>query len=357
MSDFSNSFLDIIGTGFDGSVGSTTVSYGVGDGTFTNPIIKSVSNFSGTFTVDDFNNDNFADIAVVVTSVVVGTSSRNAVSVLLGNGSDFIASPVSASIGATIFLLAEDFNQDGFKDLAAVGNQFAGSDPGSFAVMFGDGNGSFNSLTRYVPGYQPIAAAAHDFDNDGRKDLAVVNYSDGQSPNPQGLSILRAGANGRFLAVKNAVATPGHRLVVSGDFNRDGKNDLAVQYGSSSNGIGIYLGDGNNNFSSLNVLPQTGFANSLCAADVNNDGILDLISTTQSPNKVYVRLGNGDGTFGSASSFQAGANPYQTATGDFNSDGYIDLAVANSSSPSVSLLFGNGSGGYSAPTNLVTQSN
>jgi hypothetical protein len=89
-------------------------------------------------------------------------------------------------------------------------------------------------------------------------------------------------------------------------------------------------------------------ATSLAAGDFNGDGKLDLAVATDSSNNVSVLLGNGDGTFQPAVNYGVGVSPRALALGDFNGDGKIDLVTANTYSNNVSVLFGNGDGTFQA---------
>jgi len=112
-------------------------------------------------------------------------------------------------------------------------------------------------------------------------------------------------------------------------------------------------------------------ASMVALADINRDGILDIVSANGfSPTGdggVSVLLGNGDGTFKPAIKIAAGGSPTMVVVGDFNNDGIPDIAVSNSPSPdllvpvvggppvnSVSIYFGNGDGTFKAPINTPT---
>jgi hypothetical protein len=85
---------------------------------------------------------------------------------------------------------------------------------------------------------------------------------------------------------------------------------------------------------------------SLTAADVNGDGIPDLIDVDYKSNTVNVLLGNGDGTFQPQKTYATGTDPRFVAVADVNGDGKPDLVVANSGSHSVGVLLGNGDGTF-----------
>jgi hypothetical protein len=120
--------------------------------------------------------------------------------------------------------------------------------------------------------------------------------------------------------------------VAVGDFNGDGKPDLAVA-NSSSNNVGVLLGNGDGTFQAAVHYAVGSGPRSVAVGDFNGDGKPDLAVANSDfisgIGSISVLLGNGDGTFQAAVNYAAGSRPASVAVGDFNGDGRPDLAVAN----------------------------
>ena len=91
----------------------------------------------------------------------------------------------------------------------------------------------------------------------------------------------------------------------------------------------------------------------MAVGDFNGDGKQDLAVANESSDNVSILLGGGNGTFGAATNFAAGSAPTSVAVGDFNGDGKQDLAMANANSNNVSILLANGNGTFGAATNFT----
>ncbi|MEG3844964.1 FG-GAP-like repeat-containing protein, partial [Microcoleus sp. herbarium14] len=159
-----------------------------------------------------------------------------------------------------------------------------------------------------------------------------------------------------FGAATNSPITYSLRNLTTGDFNKDGKLDLAFASTGVNRNVSIALGDGTGKFgaaTNLNTSPPSDLATwSVAVGDFNKDGNSDLVTANNYTNNVSLLLGNGNGTFGAATYFGVGSGPYSVAVGDFNGDGNFDVATANQSSNNVSILRGNGNGTFAAATNL-----
>ncbi len=144
---------------------------------------------------------------------------------------------------------------------------------------------------------------------------------------------------------------------LEGDFNRDGKPDIAVT-SDISNTVSVLLGNGSGGFNPPTSVAVGQLPGNLISADLNGDNILDLVTANAlvSASNVSVLLGNGTGGFGSATNFAAGNAPRSLATGDFNGDGKPDLLVGNSPAK-VSVLISDGAGSFAVPVNVSVGNN
>ena len=143
-----------------------------------------------------------------------------------------------------------------------------------------------------------------------------------------------------------------------GDFNGDGKADLAMTDANGLN-VSILLSNGDGTFKPPVSYPA-GNPNAVVTADFNGDGKLDLaVADNNGPNTngaVAILLGNGDGTFKAAVNYSAGLDPNAIAVGDFNGDGKLDVVVANSDGADISVLLGDGDGTFQPATSYSTGS-
>jgi hypothetical protein len=201
-----------------------------------------------------------------------------------------------------------------------------------------------------VTGSNPQGMATGDFNGDGKLDLAVANYDS------HTVSVFLGNGDGTFRP-KVDYATGNRPVgVVAGDFNGDGNLDLAVT-NNLDNTVSILLGNGDGTFrAKVDYATGVGPGN-LAAADLNGDGKLDLAVACNDNTSVYVvciLLGNGDGTFQAHVDYPTGSWPSWVAVGDFNRDGKLDLVIANAHSDSVSVLLGNGDGTFKAKVDYPT---
>ena len=305
--------------------GLVSIFLGTGHGTFWLRRTFAVGLGPTYAVVGDFNNDGKPDLAT-------SNLGDNTVSILLGNG-DGTFQPASAyAVGQSpTALAAGDFNADGKLDLA-VNNH----DSDTLSILLGNGDGTLQTPVDYLTGVLPQGVAVGDYNGDGKLDLAIndLNCLNYPACGPGIVSIFLGNGDGTFQTGIEYPTGPLPDSVNAADFNGDGILDLVTASGTygSNNTVSVLLGNGDGTFQP-NVDYTTGTAPSFVAlGDYNGDGKIDMAVANQVSNTVSILLGNGNGTFRPYIDFPAGTGANGIATGDFNSDGRLDLAVGDLSS-------------------------
>ncbi|UWE08373.1 FG-GAP repeat domain-containing protein [Actinacidiphila bryophytorum] len=247
--------------------GIVTAHLSNGDGSFatvnhTNPALASAANTPGVTPVTgDFNGDGQTDIALIggadATTVPVALS--------LGNGT---FSLVSSDAGLfpgwsrtdNVQALAGDFNNDKKTDIALIG----GGPWTSIPVAFSDGDGTFTVTNTAIAGFGPLAAAlgthavVGDFNKDGRTDIALTPGV-GNPANLTTIPTALSNGDGSFKFVNGAggqipgwAQTPNVQTL-AGDFNNDGRTDFALIGGGPWTSIPIAFSNGDGTFNATNT--------------------------------------------------------------------------------------------------------
>jgi hypothetical protein len=321
------------------------IALGKGDGTFQKPTFHQVAaqatSAGSTATqvvLADLRNLHRLDI-------VTANNLSQTLSVLLNNGhGKFIDGEYLRAGGIPQCEAAADFNGDGKSDLAFGNGQ-------GVTILLGTGKAnpaySLPGTQISLPGGYCVAVA--DFNHDGFQDLVVIGTT---LPNAGTMAIFLGQGNGTFTAGQtfNLNVQPGYPLV--GDFNGDGKLDIAIS------GNLLAFGNGDGTFQTpAPFIPDPGsYPNFtyLTAADLNGDGSLDIVTSDFVHGTIFVLLNQGNGTF-TQSTFgtlvQCGS-PSATQLADLNGDGRPDLAVLCSTG-NFTIYFGNGNGTF-RPGKIVT---
>jgi uncharacterized repeat protein (TIGR01451 family) len=326
--------LDLAVANFNG--GTVSLLRGNGDGTFNAPLNSTVGSKPSSVAAGDFDGDGKTDLAI-------SNWGSNNVSLLTGNGDGTFAAAVSFAVGMKPYSVAAgDLNGDGKLDLVT-----ANSASNDVTILLGSGSGSFASALNVSVGYEASQARIGDLNDDGQPDVLVVAQSSQRVVYVTNVSSCALNCGALAASVNSPVgSTPDS--VAAGDFNGDGKIDLAI-VDAAPNHVAIHLGNGDGAFTA-GAAPAAGSApRGVAAADFNRDGRLDLAVGSSGSNNVAILLGNGDGTWQSAVEYAAGTFPRSVAVGDFNRDGKLDLAISARDDNAVAVLRGNGDGTFQAP--------
>ena len=200
----------------------------------------------------------------------------------------------------------------------------------------------FAAPKSYPVGMTPAAIAVGDFNGDGKIDIAVANTGSGN------VSVLLGNGDGTFQPASSFSAGNSPSAIAVGDFNGDGKLDLAV-FQPGSNGvagsISILLGNGDGTFQAPKTLTLSVSASIMAVADFDADKKSDL-AVCDSAN-LGIFIGNGDGTFQAAkNTILSGC--FGLIAADFNGDSKPDLAAITSPAAGrIRILLGNGDGTFS----------
>jgi hypothetical protein len=305
----------------------------VGGGSF--PTIDTVTVGSAPFavTTSDLDGDGDIDLATV-------NAQSNDVTILQNDGTGGFAVIGAAAVGVQpSSIIAADLDGDGDADL--VTTDFTSS---TVSVLKNDGAGAFTSAGGASVGDRPESVVAADVDGDGDLDLATADQQPGT------VTILENDGTGHFSALDTAVVGSGPRSLVAADLNGDGHVDLAVVNGGA-NTVTILENDGQGVFDASGTLATLDPPADITAGDLDGDGDVDLavsegpdpFATSDAAGEVSIFRNNGAGSFTAdfgTPVVQEGPNSIIAA--DLDDDGDLDLAVTNGASNTISVLIHQG---------------
>jgi hypothetical protein len=270
----------------------------------------------------DFDNDGLKDIIYTEYGAYLHLGLGNGT---FNNGGNQIITTGISNLTAT------DLSGDGIPDVAMTQNA------NFVRVLINNGTGSFLPPVSYTVGSSPFSIVALDLNADGVKDLVTSNSG------PNNISILLGTGSGSFVAGATYTLGVAGQLFTK-DFNNDGNPDVILANGTSVHRV--LLGNGTGGFTLPVINVFAGISSStLTCADFTNDGILDVVSLSNSGNSFSFNSGTGTGGFNTAGTFPVNNQPLSVIDGDFNGDLKRDLAISFSNQ-TTSIYLGDGTGNF-----------
>jgi hypothetical protein len=208
----------------------------------------------------------------------------------------------------------------------------------------------FGAATNFSTGHFPVSMAVGDFNHDGRPDMAVATSS--------GVTVLLNRGGGVMNVSSNYSAYGGDAAIAAGDFNGNGNLDIVVAPFATDGYASVLLGNGTGGFP---VRTGAGYSWNACGValgDFNGDGHLDLAIAQTEGACVSVGPGRGDGSFGVQANYSVTNYPCDLRGGDIYGHGSLDLAVAisihsahplSANSNAFCVLSNRGDGTFAAP--------
>jgi hypothetical protein len=277
------------------------------------------------------------------TDLVPGTAAINPTTL----AQTFAAAPTITGLNPPVVVAMADLNGDGIPDLVT------GTQTNGLLVQLGNGDGTFQAPTSITAGgvsgqsgFGVLAGTTivfGDFNGDGKVDIAFVECANASSTCAVG--VLLGNGDGTFQKERYYDQSYLIGGIAVGDFNGDGILDIAVaNYGNGT--VDLILGNGDGTFQEP-LSTSMPAASSIAAADLIGNGKLDLVVTNWAYGTVSVLLGNGNGTFQAAQSYSTPASGYpnNATLASLRSNGKLDIVIQDYYY-GVSVLLGNGNGTF-----------
>ena len=291
----------------------------------------------------DLDNDTLVDLITVDGSDSFG--------VFLNDGTGLFATGTAVKVGdgvRTSSAAAGDLNNDGSVDVVIL-DDFSNT----VYVLLGNGDGTFAAATSYAVGAGAYDVKLADLNGDLILDIVTANASTSST-----VSLLYNNGDGTFgTAVDYSATATGltsYLHVYAGDLNNDGRLDIVT---SSTSAVAVLIQQSNGTFAAPVVYAHANLSAEAALGDFNSDGFLDIASVDTSTRQVQFWLNQGDGTFAVGTpvalpAFSLGTDRTQMIATDFDRDGSTDLIIGNKNGDDVYLVPGNGDGTFSAVTTI-----
>jgi FG-GAP-like repeat len=339
-----------------------------GNGGFTHTTVFSPDARNFHVAVGDVNSDGENDLIVV--------DGNGTVNVLVGNGDGSFQSPRKSQVPRQVAAVTlGDVNSEGNPDLITIGSAGVSVSMDLItSVNSGPNTPYFVGYQSYSVGGDPVAVVVEDANGDGLPDILTADETS------NAVTELRNQSTGTYFSSPAVIQDRNQPTsIMEADLNGDGNPDLLVTTAEQApelSEIQVFLNSGNGAFEQIDAgLSVVGYVNSIAVADVNGDGIPDVIVSAKETISVF--LGNGDGTFKPAVTTSLADPAESIAVADLNGDGKTDLVVAQSGysayavlpagsqssefppdrNAAILVLLGNGDGAFASPTTYTVGPN
>ena len=235
---------------------------------------------------------------------------------------NFTTGKLPAKADRTYSAALADLDGDGWLDLVVSNDE-----PDKKVIYLNDGKGNFRTAGTFGrPEWSTRYITVADLNGDGRPDIIVANRSGGPDNLVPCFVCLNDG-KGRF-PTKIPLRTQSATIIAAADLDGDGKIDLFVPHRDGGQNL-IFWNDGKGKFSAapVPVGPKESTIRAAVAADIDGDGIVDLV-VGDTETGMFIYRGKGQRAFEEPFPFgnNSGA-PYSIGVMDLNRDGKLDLVV------------------------------
>jgi hypothetical protein len=286
---------------------------------------------------EDFDRDGFMDAAV-------SSYDSDSITFLLGS-EDGLSEPSIVTVQLAHppdHLVVADVNHDSSPDLVAISGEekFA-------TVLINNGKGKFSHVL-YPLGAGYRAAVMAELDDSNAQDIVLSRY------NGKTIGVCYNNGSGGFGSPTPYPVDFTPTDIVAVDFNSDGRTDLAAA-DFFSDSVHVLLNQGSR---SLTQVPGSSTVDqgpaSITSGDFNGDLKPDLVTANFLAGSISILLGNGDGTFQPATKITTGRGATFVTSTDLDNDGKTDLVVVNANDDTISILRGLGDGDFDTITSRST---
>ena len=315
--------------------GDISLLLGDGDGGFADQVKFATGANAIALVAGMFNADANVD-------VITASSADSTLSVLIGDGQGSFADAVSIPLSAiptSIRTAKLDSNDTMDLVVGLHGDQIA--------VFLGNGDGTFGDEMLLEAGASFASSQSHvsvaDVDNDGVLDIISANAFLSGS-----ITLLIGNGDGTFAAPISLANAEKARRAIGADLNQDGLTDIVATIdassfnGGSGHNSAVFFGVAGGGFSEPLTLSDLLINELVKAVDIDGDANLDVITTggfgSVVNSEINIALGNGSGSFMTDLHFSAGQRISDLAFGDLNNDGALDIVSTHSESRDVSVL-------------------